>query len=112
MIGCGSRRGEVAALSLQQLPQREARWVIVDLNGKAGRVRSVAMPGWCKAALDEWTASAAITSGPVFRGVRRGERVMAKTMTAYSIYEVVREYAGRLGLKIAPHVISSFSLTG
>jgi hypothetical protein len=37
---------------------------------------------------------------------------MAKTMTAYSIYEVVREYAGRLGLKIAPHVISSFSLTG
>jgi integrase len=112
MIGCGSRRGEVAALSLQQLPQREARWVIVDLNGKAGRVRSVAMPGWSNAALDEWTASAAITSGPVFRGVRRGERVMAKTMTAYSIYEVVREYAGRLGLKIAPHVISSFSLTG
>jgi integrase len=103
MIGCGLRRGEVAALSLQQLQQREARWVIVDLTGKAGRVRSVAMPGWCKAALDEWTVSAAISSGPVFRGLRRGERVTAKTITAYSIYEVVRDYAGLLGLKIAPH---------
>jgi hypothetical protein len=34
---------------------------------------------------------------------------MAKTMTTYSIYEVVREYAGRLGLKIAPHDLRRYA---
>jgi integrase len=35
MLGCGLRRGEVAALKVDHLQQREEHWVIADLIGKA-----------------------------------------------------------------------------
>jgi hypothetical protein len=34
-----------------------ARWVIVDLMGKAGHMRTVPIPAWAKAAIDEWKAA-------------------------------------------------------
>lgn len=69
LIGCGLRRTETAELSVEHIQQREARWVVVDLVGKHGRVRSVPMPAWAKAATDAWTEAAGITSGRVFRAV-------------------------------------------
>jgi integrase len=69
MIGCGLRREEVARLRFRDIGQREGRWVVLDLRGKHGRVRSVPMPSWAKAAIDEWAAAAEISEGAVFRGV-------------------------------------------
>jgi integrase len=40
LIGCGLRRSEAAALTFIHIQQREGRWVIVDLVGKHGRIRS------------------------------------------------------------------------
>ena len=40
MLGCGLRRGEVAALRLDHLQQREDHWVIADLVGRQGRAHS------------------------------------------------------------------------
>ena len=71
MIGCGLRREEVARLQFTHVTQREGRWCIVDLRGKHGRVRSVPMPGWAKAAIDQWAAAAEISAGAVFRGVNK-----------------------------------------
>ena len=48
---------------------------IVDLRGKHGRVRSIPMPGWAKAAIDQWASAAEISTGPVFRGVNKGDRL-------------------------------------
>jgi hypothetical protein len=51
-----SRRAYASALdnsvelTFARIRQRQQRWVIVDLLGKHGRVRSVPMPGWAKAA--------------------------------------------------------------
>jgi integrase len=53
LIGCGLRRSEAAALTFAHIQQREGRWVIVDLIGKHGRVRSVPMPSWAKVAIDD-----------------------------------------------------------
>lgn len=36
LIGCGLRRGELLALTLESIQQREAHWVIADLIGKGG----------------------------------------------------------------------------
>src|ERR1041384_6910307 len=36
LLGCGLRRAEAAALSLQDLQQREEHWVFADLVGKGG----------------------------------------------------------------------------
>ncbi len=41
LIGCGLRRSEATNLTFAHIQQREQRWVIVDLLGKHGRVRSV-----------------------------------------------------------------------
>jgi integrase len=39
LLGCGSRRSEVAALTLGHILQRDNRWCIIDLVGKHGRKR-------------------------------------------------------------------------
>ena len=104
MIGCGLRREETAILTLEHIQQRDGRWVIVDLIGKGGRVRSVPMPSWAKAAVDVWTGEAGFTSGRVFRPVNKGGRIAGESMTAQSIFETVKIYAEKVGLKdIAPH---------
>jgi len=40
LIGCGLRRGELLALTLESIQQREQHWVIADLVGKGGHVRT------------------------------------------------------------------------
>jgi integrase len=54
LLGCGLRRSEVVSLRLDQLQSREGHWVIVDLLGKGGRLRTVPVPCWCKALIDVW----------------------------------------------------------
>ena len=44
LLGCGLRRGEVLALQLESIQQREEHWVIADLVGKGGHVRTVPCP--------------------------------------------------------------------
>jgi integrase len=46
LIGCGLRRAEAAALTVEMLQQREEHWVIADLVGKGGHVRTVPVPVW------------------------------------------------------------------
>jgi integrase len=70
-LGGGLHRGEPAALTFGHIQQRDGRWVVVDLVGKGQRVRSLAIPSWTKAAIDLWTSSAGLTSGRVFRSLRR-----------------------------------------
>ncbi len=41
LIGCGLRRTELLALTLEAIQQREAHWVIADL---VGHVRTVPIP--------------------------------------------------------------------
>ncbi len=103
LLGCGLRRGELAALGFASVAQREGRWAIVDLVGKHGRVRTVPMPSWAKAALDGW-AAAGIAEGPVLRRVDKAGRVGPGPIQAQSIFETVAGYGLRTGLgKITPH---------
>ena len=53
LLGCGLRRAELISLKLAHLQQRDDHWGIVDLFGKGGHVRTVPVPGWVKAALDD-----------------------------------------------------------
>lgn len=44
LVGCGLRRKELATLKIEDIQQREGRWIILNLEGKHGRVRSVPVP--------------------------------------------------------------------
>jgi integrase len=104
MVGCGLRREETACLTFEHMQQREARWVIVDLVGKGKRVRTVPMPFWAKAAVDQWAFNAGIDSGRVFRPVNKGGRVGGAGMTSQAVFKIVVEYGRALGFKsVAPH---------
>lgn len=102
LVGCGLRRSELAALDLDRIQQREGRWVVVDVEGKGNRVRSVPMPAWAKAALDGWTAAAHIEGGHLFRAIsQKGD--VAEGLTPQAVYLIVKGYAEKLGIEIAPH---------
>ena len=55
LTGCGLRRAEAAALKIEDLQLREGHWVIADLNGKGGHIRTVPVPEWVKVAIDQWS---------------------------------------------------------
>jgi integrase len=57
---CGLRREETAKLDTSLIQLREGRWVIADLIGKRGRVRTVPIPTATKVALDVWTGAAGV----------------------------------------------------
>ena len=103
LLGCGLRREECASLTFDHIQQREGRWVIVDLVGKRNKLRSVPMPSWAKARLDDWAKELAIGAGPVFRPVRRGGHIQDGCMTSQAIFDVVREYASQVGVTVKPH---------
>ena len=97
LIGCGLRRSEAARLTFAHVQQREQRWVIVDLLGKRGRVRSVPMPGWAKVAIDRWSLAARIDSGRIFRPINRGGRLTHASLTDKSVWYILRKYTPALG---------------
>jgi integrase len=93
------RRAELAGLDTKKLQLREGRWVIVDLIGKRGRVRTVPLPISAKDAIDSWTGAAGITSGPVFRRLSKGGRVLAGRLSGWAIWDVVTTSAQAIGVE-------------
>jgi integrase len=104
LLGCGLRRGEALGLRLESIQQREEHWVIADLVGKGGHIRTVPIPAWVKITVDAWTRAAGLTHGRVFRAINKAGRVWGDGMTAKVLWDVVRNAAGHAGIeKLAPH---------
>ena len=99
------RRGEVIALTVDQLQQRENRWVIPDLEGKGGRIRTIPLPALVKVRIDEWMESAAITSSRIFRSVNKGDKAEGEGIADEKvIWRLVVDYAIQTSLgNLAPH---------
>jgi len=103
-VGCGLRRGELLSLNLNSIQLREEHWVIADLIGKGGHIRTVPVPVWVKTAVDAWTEASGITEGRVFRAINKAGKIWGDGMTAKVLWEVVQEAATRAGIeKLAPH---------
>ena len=75
LFGCGFRRSELVGLGLDEIQMRQGPWAAVDLIGKGGHIRTVPIPNWVKAALDQWTRAAGVYEGKIFRGRRTGKGV-------------------------------------
>src|SRR6476660_871501 len=88
LLGCGLRRSEVAALTMDHVQQRDGRWCIVDLIGKHGRIRTAPMPTWVKVAIDAWTTPAGVTEGYVFRPVNRADRITGESLGEKVIWQL------------------------
>lgn len=103
LVGAGLRRAEAARLSFSQIQQREGRWVVADLLGKRGRIRTVPIPAWTAVLIEDWRSAAGLDGGHVFRPVNKAGAVIARSITAQTIFHIVRAYGRQIGVQIAPH---------
>ena len=103
LLGAGLRRGELAGLDVSHVQQRHGRWLLADLVGKHGRIRSVPIPLWAHAALVRWQATAGINDGPLFRRVTRHGTVASRKFSSQAVFEIVKCYAKAIGVDLAPH---------
>ena len=104
LIGAGLRRSEAAAQTVDHIQQRDGRWVIVDMLGKGGHVRSVPIASWVKLAIDEWVELAGITSGHVFQAIHKGGHLTHESITPQAIRDIVKHYGAVIGLpELAAH---------
>ena len=104
LLGCGLRRSEVANLEIEKIQRRDGHWAIVDLVGKAGHVRTVPVPTWVKTAIDNWTSTAGIGEGRLFRAIRKNGVQWGRGVSQNVVWYVVKNCAKRAGIeKLAPH---------
>jgi site-specific recombinase XerD len=104
LFGCGFRRSELVGLELGEIQMRQGHWAVVDLIGKGGHIRTVPIPEWVKAAIDQWTRAAGVREGRIFRAVARTGRVWGKAISQNVVWYVVRACCERVGLEhIAAH---------
>jgi integrase len=104
-IGCGLRRAEILSLEVDEIQQREGRWVIPDLVGKGKRCRTVPVPSWVKVRIEEWVLAADIYKGRLFRPVTKGGKVAGTALSdEKAIWNLVAKYAETTSLgKLSPH---------
>ena len=104
LLGCGLRRPELVGMDMDEVQMRQGHWAVVDLIGKGGHIRTVAIRVWVKAALDDWAAAAGITEGRIFRAVARAGKVWGNGISQNVVWYVVKTCCEKAGLQhIAPH---------
>jgi len=90
LLGCGLRRSETVNLRLDQLQLRESHWVIVDMVGTGGRLRTVPVPAWCKGLIDVWIHDTGVTEGKVFRRVSKNGTRQDEGVTTDVVWYAVK----------------------
>ena len=98
LVGCALRRRELANLEIEEIQLREGRWVIADLSGKGGRVRTVAVPLWVKQAVNAWMTAAAIEDGKLLRSLTKAGKIKRDHLNDGAIWSVVESSAKEIGV--------------
>ncbi len=79
-LGCGLHRAELTALRVEDIQQREEHWVIADLIGKGGHIRTIPVPDWVKAGIDAWMAASGIANGILLRSINKAGSVLGSRL--------------------------------
>ncbi len=99
LVGCALRRREVASLSIEDIQLREGRWVIIDLRGKGGRIRTVAVPIWVKQAINAWMTAAKIEAGRLLRPLSKSGKILRDELGDWAIWSVVEQSSNQIGIE-------------
>lgn len=110
LLGCGLRRAELTALRVEDIQQREEHWVIADLVGKGGHIRTIPIPYWVKAGIDFWMQASGITTGTLLRSINKAGRIWGAGFSPKVIWGVVKEKAKDCEIpSLAPHDLRSYA---
>jgi integrase len=104
LLGCGLRRAELTTLRVEDIQQREDHWVIADLVGKGGHIRTIPVPHWVKAGIDAWKGASGITSGTLLRSINKAGRVWGTGFSPKVVWGVVKQKSKDCEIpSLAPH---------
>ena len=106
LVACGLRRDELVRLEVRHLQLRDERWVLLDLEGKGRRLRTVPVPLCVKRLLDRWLEDAEIREGPLFRTLRKGGALesIVQPISEDRVYTLVRRCGVAIGHpELTPH---------
>ncbi len=99
LLGCALRRQELASLDADAIQMREGRWVLPDLRGKGGRVRTVAIPVWVKQGINAWMIAAKIEDGRLLRPLSKSGKLIGDELGVWAIWSVVEQSAKEIGIE-------------
>jgi len=99
LVGCALRRQELASLKIEDIQLREGRWVIIDLRGKGGRIRTVAVPIWVKVGIDAWIAEAKIEKGRLLRPISKSGKMVGEELGDWAVWSVVEQSSKQIGIE-------------
>lgn len=99
LVGCALRRHELTNLEVGDIQLREGRWVIADMRGKGGRVRTVPIPMWVKHAVNAWMTAAAVEDGKLLRPVSKAGKLKGDQLGDGAIWSVVEASARDIGIE-------------
>ena len=99
LVGCALRRQELANLDVEKIQMRERRWVIADLRGKGGRIRTVAIPMWVKQAVDAWMTASGIEKGRLLRSISKSGKLNRESLSDWAVWSIVEQAAKQIGIE-------------
>jgi len=99
LLGCALRRQELASLDVDGIQMCEGRWVLPDLRGKGGRVRTVAIPIWVKYGIDAWMVAAKIEDGRLLRPLSKSGKLIGDELGDWAVWSVVEQSAKEIGIE-------------
>jgi integrase len=99
LVGCALRRRELATLNIEDIQLREGRWVIIDIRGKGGRIRTVAVPIWVKQGINAWMTAAKIEDGRLLRPVSKSGKIPRDELGDWAIWSVVEQSSKQIGIE-------------
>ncbi len=102
LVGCGLLRSELVRVNFADVQKADGGSILIEIRGKGGRVRAVNVPRWVKLALDAWTSTAKIRTGPLFRAVDRTGTVKQRALSAQSVLAIVVAYGRSIGVEVKP----------
>ena len=97
LIGCGLRRSEAAGLTWDKVVRRWDRWVLADIRGKRGRVRSVGVPEWVARELEAWRKVNEKCHSDVGQGINNNRRCVDLAYRAEPGQDVLRDSSRTMG---------------
>ena len=99
-------------MRVDDIQQREERWVIADLVGKGGHIRTIPVPDWVKAGIDAWMTAAGITTGTLFRSINKAGRIWGTGFSPKVICGVVKQNAKDCQIpSLAPHDLGRYAVS-
>jgi len=103
LLGCGLRRSEACGCTIEQIEYRAGHMLLVNLIGKGGRVRSIAVPGWAQKTIEAWHKAAGMNDGYLLRSIDRGGTING-SLSAAAVRDIIKRYGTTIGVpKLRPH---------